>query len=202
MLLVCARLPVGAMSLPEAISGLRKIVGDDAVLDRPEDLMLYEYDAGVRKSTPGAVVFPQNAQHVSQIMQLAAAAKIPVVARGAGTGLERRRDLSRGRHCRRLRANESRSRSRCREPARRGAARRGQSAALGIRLASRALLRARSLQPESLHHRRQCRRELRRPAHAAARRHRESRHRRRGRAAQRRDRAVRRQGCRIAMATI
>ena len=75
------------MSLPEAISGLRKIVGDDAVLDRPEDLMLYEYDAGVRKSTPGAVVFPQNAQHVSQIMKLAAAAKIPVVARGAGTGL-------------------------------------------------------------------------------------------------------------------
>lgn len=49
--------------------------------------MLYEYDAGVRKSTPGAVVFPQNAQHVAEIMRVASAAGIPVVARGAGTGL-------------------------------------------------------------------------------------------------------------------
>jgi glycolate oxidase len=75
------------MSLPAVIADLRKIVGHDAVLDRPEDLMLYEYDGGVRKSTPGAVVFPQNTQQVSAIMRTASAAKIPVVARGAGTGL-------------------------------------------------------------------------------------------------------------------
>ena len=58
-----------SMSLPGVIAGLRKIAGRDAVLDRPEDLMLYEYDAGIRKSTPGAVVFPQNTQHVSEIMR-------------------------------------------------------------------------------------------------------------------------------------
>jgi len=75
------------MNLPGVIDDLRKIVGRDAVLDRPEDVMLYEYDAGVRKSTPGAVVFPQTAQHVSQIMLVASAAGVPVVARGAGTGL-------------------------------------------------------------------------------------------------------------------
>ena len=75
------------MDLSLVIRDLRAIAGHDAVLDRPEDLMLYEYDAGVRKSTPGAVVFPQNAQQVSQIMRVASAAKIPVVARGAGTGL-------------------------------------------------------------------------------------------------------------------
>ncbi len=75
------------MSLPQVIDDLRTIAGRDAVLDRPEDLMLYEYDGGVRKSTPGAVVFPQTAQQVSQIMRAAAAAGIPVVARGAGTGL-------------------------------------------------------------------------------------------------------------------
>jgi glycolate oxidase len=68
------------MDLSLVISDLRAIVGHDAVLDRPEDLMLYEYDAGVRKSTPGAVVFPQNAQQVSQIMRVASAAKIPIVA--------------------------------------------------------------------------------------------------------------------------
>lgn len=75
------------MSLPAVIVDLRKIAGPDAVLDRPEDLMLYEYDAGIRKSTPGAVVFPQNALQVSRIMRVAAAAQVPVVARGAGTGL-------------------------------------------------------------------------------------------------------------------
>ncbi|HZD32983.1 MAG TPA: FAD-linked oxidase C-terminal domain-containing protein [Candidatus Angelobacter sp.] len=69
------------------IEQLRKIAGRDAVLDRPEDLMLYEYDAGVRKCTPVAVVFPQNTEQVAQIMRLASTAGFPVVARGAGTGL-------------------------------------------------------------------------------------------------------------------
>ncbi|MGA2371057.1 MAG: FAD-linked oxidase C-terminal domain-containing protein [Candidatus Korobacteraceae bacterium] len=75
------------MNLPGVLDDLRKIVGRDAVLDRPEDLMLYEYDAGIRKSTPGAVVFPTNTQQVSDIMRLASANHIPVVGRGAGTGL-------------------------------------------------------------------------------------------------------------------
>jgi glycolate oxidase len=75
------------VSLSGLVDHLRKIAGSDAVLDRPEDLMLYEYDAGVRKSTPGAVVFPQNTDQVSQIMRFATSERIPVVARGAGTGL-------------------------------------------------------------------------------------------------------------------
>ena len=36
------------MSLPAVIDALRKLAGREAVLDRPEDLMLYEYDAGIR----------------------------------------------------------------------------------------------------------------------------------------------------------
>jgi len=72
---------------PAVVEQLRKIAGRDAVLDRPEDLMLYEYDAGIRKSAPGAVVFPRTTEQVSQIMRLASAAQVPVVARGAGTGL-------------------------------------------------------------------------------------------------------------------
>jgi glycolate oxidase len=75
------------MRIPAVVDQLRKIAGRDAVLDRPEDLMLYEYDAGVRKCTPAAVVFPHNTDHVSQIMKLACSARFPVVARGAGTGL-------------------------------------------------------------------------------------------------------------------
>ena len=75
------------MALAEVVEHLRKIVGRDAVLDRPEDLMMYEYDGGIRKSTPGAVVFPRTTEQVSQIMRLASSAKVPVVGRGAGTGL-------------------------------------------------------------------------------------------------------------------
>ncbi len=75
------------MRIPAVIDQLRKIAGRDAVLDRPEDLMMYEYDAGVRKRTPTAVVFPQTTEHVSQIMKLANSAGFPVVPRGAGTGL-------------------------------------------------------------------------------------------------------------------
>jgi glycolate oxidase len=75
------------MRIPAVVDQLRKIAGRDAVLDRPEDLMMYEYDAGVRKRTPAAVVFPQTTEHVAQIMRLASSAGFPVVARGAGTGL-------------------------------------------------------------------------------------------------------------------
>jgi glycolate oxidase len=69
------------------IRQLRKIAGKDAVLDRPEELMLYEYDAGVDRHRPGAVVFAQTTQQVSQVMRMASDKKIPVVPRGAGTGL-------------------------------------------------------------------------------------------------------------------
>ncbi|MGA9568169.1 MAG: FAD-linked oxidase C-terminal domain-containing protein [Candidatus Korobacteraceae bacterium] len=75
------------MHLPAVVDQLRKIAGREAVLDRPEDLMLYEYDAGVRKCTPVAVVFPQSTEQVAEIMRLATSAGFPVVARGAGTGL-------------------------------------------------------------------------------------------------------------------
>src|SRR5579864_52182 len=72
---------------PSFIRQLRKIVGKDCVLDRPEELMLYEYDGGQDKSRPAAVAFPQNTHHVSEIMRLAHSTKTPVVPRGAGTGL-------------------------------------------------------------------------------------------------------------------
>src|SRR5947208_4656254 len=66
---------------------LKKIAGSDAVLDRPEDRKLYEYDGGTEKSRPGAVVFAHSTGQVSRIMRLAHENKIPVVPRGAGTGL-------------------------------------------------------------------------------------------------------------------
>src|SRR5258706_1604525 len=65
---------------------LKKIVGADSVLDRPEDLMLYEYDGGLAKATPRAVVFPQTTEQVAAIVKLAARENLSIVPRGAGTG--------------------------------------------------------------------------------------------------------------------
>src|SRR4051812_29667823 len=66
---------------------LKKIVGKDAVLDRPEDLMLYEYDGGVDRGCPGVVCFPQTTEQVSAILKLATKLNVAIVPRGAGTGL-------------------------------------------------------------------------------------------------------------------
>lgn len=72
---------------PKLAKELRKIVGKDAVLDRPEDLMLYEYDGGVDRGSPDVVCFPQTTEQVLQIMKLATKLGVAIVPRGAGTGL-------------------------------------------------------------------------------------------------------------------
>src|ERR1022692_1391579 len=66
---------------------LYDIVGQKALLDRPDDLALYEYDGSVDKSRPDVVVFPRTVAEVSAIVKLAAQHKLPLVGRGAGTGL-------------------------------------------------------------------------------------------------------------------
>ena len=68
-------------------AGLIRIAGERFVLDRPEDLRLYEYDGGVDKARPDAVVLPQTTQQVSAIAKLASQHGLPLVGRGAGTGL-------------------------------------------------------------------------------------------------------------------
>ncbi|MFN0105015.1 MAG: FAD-linked oxidase C-terminal domain-containing protein [Bryobacteraceae bacterium] len=66
---------------------LRAIAGDNNVLDADIDLRLYEYDGGVDKHRPEAVVFPRSTDHVVKIVNLARERKISFVGRGAGTGL-------------------------------------------------------------------------------------------------------------------
>jgi glycolate oxidase len=72
------------LGLPAAIE---KIVGPKGYLCKPEDLTLYEYDGGIDKSRPDLVVFPQSTEQVAAIVKLAAADGVPIVGRGAGTGL-------------------------------------------------------------------------------------------------------------------
>lgn len=71
----------------QIIRGLENIVGAGTVLYRPEDLLLYEYDGSVEKGRPGAVVFPSTTEEVSRVVKLAAQHDVPIVGRGAGTGL-------------------------------------------------------------------------------------------------------------------
>jgi glycolate oxidase len=66
---------------------LADIVGSNAVLDRPEDLLLYEYDGSVERAMPQAVVFPSTTEEVARLVRWAAEKGLPIVPRGAGTGL-------------------------------------------------------------------------------------------------------------------
>ncbi len=66
---------------------LKQIAGAANVLWRPEDLMLYEYDGLSTQSAPDAVVFPSSTEQVVQIVKTAAQEGVPIIARGAGTGL-------------------------------------------------------------------------------------------------------------------
>ncbi len=50
-------------------------------------MALYEYDGSVDKAKPDLVVFPQTAEQVVALVQIARDHGIPIVGRGAGTGL-------------------------------------------------------------------------------------------------------------------
>ena len=69
------------------IDALEAIVGADAVLHRPEDMLVFEYDGSIDRALPQAVVFPRSTDEVAQVVRLARRHGIPVVPRGAGTGL-------------------------------------------------------------------------------------------------------------------
>jgi len=71
----------------QALSEIEKALGPRGYLHRPEDLTLYEYDGGVDKARPQAVVFPRSTEDVVTVVKLAAKHNVAIVGRGAGTGL-------------------------------------------------------------------------------------------------------------------
>jgi glycolate oxidase len=78
-------LPTAALAaiIPE----LNALLGAENVLSAAEDLRLYEYDGSVEKALPDVVVFPRTAEEVSRIVKIATRHNLPIVGRGAGTGL-------------------------------------------------------------------------------------------------------------------
>lgn len=76
------------MPLPKgAAEELRRIVGRESVIDSANDLRIFERDASIEGALPDAVVLASTTQHVSDVIKVAAKHRIPVVPRGAGTGL-------------------------------------------------------------------------------------------------------------------
>lgn len=63
------------------------VVGPRGILDRPEDLALYEYDGSVDKHRPAMVIFPRTTEDVVRIVEITGKYNIPIVGRGSGTGL-------------------------------------------------------------------------------------------------------------------
>jgi glycolate oxidase len=73
--------------MPSLLEAVDQIVGPRGYLHKPEDLALYEYDGGIDKSRPDLVVFPESTEQVAAIVKLACQLNLPIVGRGAGTGL-------------------------------------------------------------------------------------------------------------------
>ena len=72
---------------PAAKKKIVAILGAKNCLDKPEDLTLYEYDGSVDKTRPDLVVFPRTTEEVAAVVKVAAEYDVPLVGRGAGTGL-------------------------------------------------------------------------------------------------------------------
>ena len=67
---------------------LRAIVGEDAVVSKEEELLVYECDAyTLEKNLPTAVVLPRTTEQIVAIVKLCAKHNIPFIPRGAGTSL-------------------------------------------------------------------------------------------------------------------
>jgi len=70
------------------VAGLRRILATDSLLVAQEDLVPYECDGlTAYRQLPLLVALPTNEEQVVEVLRLCHALRVPVVARGAGTGL-------------------------------------------------------------------------------------------------------------------
>ena len=71
----------------ELVNDLQRALGREHVLDAPEDLFGYEYDATIERALPDAVVFPDSTADVAAAVKIANRHHVAVLPRGSGTGL-------------------------------------------------------------------------------------------------------------------
>ena len=76
------------MAEPDILSALRQVLPEDCVLWAAEDRRPYECDAlTVFRELPRVVALPRTEEHVRAVLTTCARLRVPVVARGSGTGL-------------------------------------------------------------------------------------------------------------------
>ncbi|WP_322819912.1 FAD-binding oxidoreductase [Chloroflexus sp.] len=76
------------MNRAELIAELERILGPRGVVANPDALLTYDADGCVMDThEPHVVTLPTSAEQVAAIVRLAARAGMPIVPRGAGTGL-------------------------------------------------------------------------------------------------------------------
>ena len=72
----------------EFIQRCRSVLSDEQIISDPERLKVYECDAlASYRTLPALVALPETTTQVQQLLKLCSEFQIPVVARGAGTGL-------------------------------------------------------------------------------------------------------------------
>src|SRR5215470_16698696 len=77
-----------AVDKAELVRRLRSALRADCLLHEREDLVPYECDGlSAHRQVPLAVALPESEDEVRQVLRICSDARVPVVARGAGTGL-------------------------------------------------------------------------------------------------------------------
>jgi glycolate oxidase len=69
------------------VQELRETVDAGYVHDRPSEIISYSYDGTFQQRRPDLAISPASTEEVAQIVKIAAREKIPIVARGASSGL-------------------------------------------------------------------------------------------------------------------
>ncbi len=79
----------GAYNMLSAASRkqLVELLGPEGTLTSPEDLQSYAFDGTFLEHRPDIVVLPSTTDEVAAVLRLASAERVPVVTRGAGSGL-------------------------------------------------------------------------------------------------------------------
>ena len=71
----------------ELVKRIKEIIGDKNVTSDPAELYVYGSDASVHQNLPTIVARPDTTEQIQKIMEYANNELIPVVARGAGSGM-------------------------------------------------------------------------------------------------------------------
>lgn len=69
------------------LNELRAALGAERVSTEPAELTVYAYDGAWAEARPAVVLHPTETQHVADVLRIADRERIPIVPRGAATGL-------------------------------------------------------------------------------------------------------------------